>query len=519
MASSRKRQPAWHESLSDFLRRNPGLKSIDDPKKLEYYRSDLNADLPPLIRDLMLKSLPDLILQPVTEEHILSIFAFAREYKIPLTVRGAGTWGYGGAVPAFGGILIDLGLMDAISVHPESLQVTLGPGARFLSIGRELERSGLTLLSMPSGKGGTFAGWMSTGGMGFGTFRHGPVRKQLISLRAITPEGKILTLTAEDPEIEKFIATEGQMGIIVEATLRVGREPSRWYPYLIPFAATADAYTFVQRVSRHPALHPDDLVVYHGALLGALKGRENSKISVPDGDCVMAVFEDAEQAGLFEAYLQERGLPKGDEESARYLWDERFLPMSIKSIGPSLLAAEVTLPIDQVAAYHATIEEWGKRLGVKFYSTSHVIRDGQALFLPLITSDYRTTLFYVDLMLVPMLVRLAIQGFNGKPYGLGVWNTPFLNDLYSEKERKELVRYKKKVDPAGILNAGKFFGTQGRLGPLQKILFRPGLFNLELATMQWLLFRVFSFLPEAKLKRRVPISAEGLGGITNSVLS
>jgi glutamate synthase domain-containing protein 2/FAD/FMN-containing dehydrogenase/ferredoxin len=519
MASSGKRQPVWHQFLSDFLLRNPGLKSIEDPGKLEYYRSDLNADLPPLIRDLMLKSLPDLILQPVTEAHILSVFAFAREHKIPVTVRGAGTWGYGGAVPAFGGILIDLGLMDTISVDPESLQVTLGPGARFLSIGRELERSGLTLLSMPSGKGGTFAGWISTGGMGFGTFRHGTVRKQLISLRAITPDGKVLTLAAADPEIEKFLATEGQMGIIVEATLRVGRQPSRWYPYLIPFASTADAYAFVQCLSRHTALHPDDLVVYHRALLGALKGQENSKISVPDGDCVLAVFEDAEQAGLFEAFLREQRLPKGDEESARCLWDERFLPMSIKSIGPSLLAAEVTLPIDQVAAYNATIQEWGKRLGVKFYSTSHVIGEGQALFLPLIASDYRATLFYVDLVLIPMLVRLAIQGFKGKPYGLGVWNTPFLNDLYSEKERKELVRYKKKVDPLGILNAGKFFGTQGKLGPLQKILFRPGLFNLEMATMQWLLFRVFSFLPEAKLKRRIPISAEGLGGMTHDVLS
>ena len=50
--------------------------------------------------------------------------------------------------------------------------------------------------------------------------------------------------------------------------------------------------------------------------------------------------------------------------------------------------------------------------------TSIRLKSGQALFLPLIASDYRTTLFYVDLMLVPMLVRLAIQGFGGKPYGL-----------------------------------------------------------------------------------------------------
>jgi FAD/FMN-containing dehydrogenase len=99
----------WNKSLEAFLSRNPGLKMIDDPEKLEYYRNDLNVDLPPLIRDLMLKSLPDLILQPTTEEHLVEIFAFAREHKIPLTVRGAGTWGYGGAVPTRGGILIDLG--------------------------------------------------------------------------------------------------------------------------------------------------------------------------------------------------------------------------------------------------------------------------------------------------------------------------------------------------------------------------------------------------------------------------
>ena len=182
------------KSLEAFLQRNPGLKKIDDPEKLEYYRNDLNVDLPPLIRDLMLKSLPDLIFQPAAEEHLLEIFAFARDHKIPVTVRGAGTWGYGGAVPTRGGILIDLGFMDKIEINPAALQLTVGPGARFLDIHRELERHGLTLLSMTSGKGGTLAGWMATGGMGFGTFHHGTVREQLISLRVITPDGKVLDL-------------------------------------------------------------------------------------------------------------------------------------------------------------------------------------------------------------------------------------------------------------------------------------------------------------------------------------
>ena len=510
---------SWSKDLENFLHRNPGLRMIDDPEKLEYYRQDLNVDLPALIRDLMLKSLPDIIFQPAAEEHLLEIFAFAREHKIPVTVRGAGTWGYGGAVPTRGGILIDLSLMDKIEVNSEALQLTVGPGARFLDIHRELERHGLTLLSMTSGKGGTLAGWMATGGMGFGTFHHGTVREQLISLRVITPDGKVLDLKAEDPEITHFLSTEGQMGIIVKATLKVGHRPSQWFPFLLTFEKASHAYDWARKLSRHPSLKPHDLIIYHTELTRVLKEQSNGKMSIEDKNAVLVAFADEGQARGFRAYLNEHGIQIADEASANYLWEERFLPMSIKHLGPSLLATEVLLPLDQVAAYFEKINEWGKRLGVTFYPSSHLISQEQVLFLAMVASDHRKAVFYIDLMLVPMMVRLAVQFYQGKPYGLGIWNTPFLRDLYSKEELKELVRYKKKVDPAGILNPGKFFSVSGRLGPLQKILFQSHVFNLELSSTQWLLFKLFSVIPEKTLRQRIPVAPEGLEGIANDVLS
>ena len=507
------------KSLEVFLSRNPGLKMIDDPEKLEYYRNDLNVDLPPIIRDLMLKSLPDLVLQPTTEGHLLEIFALACDQKIPLTVRGAGTWGYGGAVPTRGGILVDLGLMDKIDINPGAFQLTVGPGARFLDIQRELERHGLTLLSMTSGKGGTLAGWMATGGMGFGTFSHGPVREQLISIRVITPEGKVRDLKAEDPEISNFLSTEGQMGIIVRATLKVGRRPSQWFPFLLPFQKPSTAYSFAQQLSRHPSLKPRDLIVYHTELVRVLKDQSNGKMSIEDKNVVLVAFADDGQARGFKAYLNEHGIQTADEASAHYLWEERFLPMSIKHLGPSLLATEVILPLDQVASYFEKVSEWGKRLGVTFYPSSHLINQEQVLFLAMITSDHRKAIFYVDLMLVPMMVRLAVQNYGGKPYGIGIWNSPFLRDLYSKEELKELVRYKKKVDPAGILNPGKFFSVSGRLGPLQKILFHSDIFNLELSSTQWLLFKLFSIIPEKTLRRRIPIAHQEMEGVSNDIFA
>jgi glycolate oxidase len=428
------KKPAWMNALKNLLKKSDLGKSMDQPDKLEYYRNDLNVDLPPVIRDLMLNSLPDLVLQPKTENHILEILAFAREYRVPLTLRGAGTWGYGGAVPTQGGILIDLGLMDTIEVNPEAMQLSVGPGARFLDIGRELDRHGLILLSLPSGKGGTLAGWISTGGMGFGTFHHGSIRKQLTSLRVALPDGTVKELKTDDPEIGNFLSTEGQMGILIKVTLKVGKRPSQWYPFIIPFQKTDEAYAFARKTASHPSIRPDDLVIYHSELVRVLKSQSDGGMASGDENLVLTVFSEEAEAKKFEVFLSENKILPGDGAVAKRLWDERFLPMSIKNQGPSLLATEVVLPIDQVASYHEKINEWGKRLGLTFYPTAHLIDPENVLFLALITTDHRKLVFYADLMLVPMMVRLAVQFYHGKPYGLGIWNTPFLKDLYSKEE-------------------------------------------------------------------------------------
>ena len=509
----------WRRYLDDFLQRHPDLKTIGDPEKLEYYRTDLNVDLPPLIRDLMLKSLPDLILQPLNEEHLQEIFAFARQHRVPLTLRGAGTWGYGGAVPTRGGILIDLGRMDTIEVDYENLRVTVGPGARFLDIEKELERYGLTLSTIASGKGGTLIGWMATGGMGIGTFHHGPVRNQVISIRVITPEGTLKDLSGQDPEIDYFLSTEGQMGVIVTATIQVSRRPVRWYPVAIPFEASMSAYSFAKEVASHSSLKPEDIVVYPLGFIQALGLSLDGTTEPSTGYLVLVAFSSEKEAQALESDLTKRHLTATNESFAQRLWEKRFLPMSIKQLGPSLLASEMILPVDRVASYIEKVNEWGKYLAVTLYPIGHLVNPNEVLFLAMLATDNRKNIFYLDLMLIPMMLRLAVQSYGGKPYGLGIWNTPFLKKLFPPHTLKQLVNYKKKVDPAGLLNSGKFFSTSGRWGAFQKHLFQEGLFDLGLSTSQWLMFRLLSFFPAEKLRLRTPIVPSRLDGIAKEVLS
>lgn len=510
---------ALSQSLADVFARFPGLVFLDDPDALAYYRQDLNADLPPLLRDLLLRSAPEGVLLPSREEEICAVLSLCQARRIPVTVRGAGTWGYGGAVPTQGGLLLDLGRMDEIAVDPGSGRVHVGPGARFADIDAALEVHGLRLLTTPSGKGGTLAGWIATGGCGLGTLRHGPVRRQILSLRVVLPTGAVREVEGSHPDLDLFVGTEGQMGIIVRAALRVGPRPSAWIPAVACFPDAAAAYAFAGDVASRTGLCPEDLAVYHPGLLHALRDGRGEAPLFPDGVAVFAVFSGSDEARRFAEFASRRGRVPDDPGLARMLWEERYLPMAVKRTGPSLLAAEVSLPVGEAAAFAATLDDWGTRLGVRFLPGAHLTSPTEVLFLALIAADSRETAFYVDLVLVPLLVRLAIQRHRGKPYGVGIWNTPFLRDLYPPAERKRLAAWKKRADPAAVLNGGKFFGPAGRLAGLQKALFQPDLFHLELATLQWLLLRLFSLLPPRLLRRRIVLAPADLAGLDDEIRS
>jgi len=106
------------------------------------------------------------------------------------------------------------------------------------------------------------------------------------------------------------------------------------------------------------------------------------------GMSFLTAFTEEEQANEFKAFLVEQGMTAAHEASANHLWSERFLPMSIKDLGPSLLAPRSSclwirclLPRE----YRSV----GKHVGVALYPAAHLINADQVLFLALMTSDNR----------------------------------------------------------------------------------------------------------------------------------
>jgi hypothetical protein len=152
---------------------------------------------------------PRLIARCAGVADVIDAVKFARESGLPLAVRGGGHNVAGNSV-CDDGIVIDLGLMNAIRVDPAARRVRAGGGATIGAVDRETQLFGLAVpLGVVTGTG--IAGLTLCGGHSWLTRKHGFACDNLISLDMVTADGRYLT-ASEDENAELFWAVRGGGG-------------------------------------------------------------------------------------------------------------------------------------------------------------------------------------------------------------------------------------------------------------------------------------------------------------------
>jgi len=156
MARLRKKDKKWLEERF-------GERANFNPTERVLYSHDIAA-MPSLFKPLIGNTIPDVVVQPQSEEELVELVRWAAERKIPVVPRGKGSSGYGGIIPTRKGIVIDLYHMkDVLSVEVESETVTVEPGITWEQLDRRLKPEGLTLCLYPTSYPSSSAGgWNST---------------------------------------------------------------------------------------------------------------------------------------------------------------------------------------------------------------------------------------------------------------------------------------------------------------------------------------------------------------------
>ena len=155
---------------------------------------------------------------------------------------------------------------------------------------------------------------------------------------------------------------------------------------------------------------------------------------------------------------------------------ERFRPQQNKRSGPGMLAAEITLPAGVVSQYLRSAYRLARRAGVELDPEVYYVSEGEALVIAGYLTDHRTAAFYLDLVLAPALLDLAVKRFGGKPYVLGRWQATFAADRFGPAGLERLKALKAGLDPQDLINRGVVLGMglHGPLGSLTERVYRPG---------------------------------------------
>lgn len=447
------------------------------------YSRDLAAVPTPIAR-MLLRTTPLLVLQPRHEEDVVGVLGFAAEKRLAVFPRGSGTAAFGGCVPTRNGIVVDFSpLARVLEVDAPRCLVRVQPGTRWAELIRQLEPHGLVPITTPTGLFSTIAGWISTGGFGLGSYAYGHLSRAVASLRVVRANGRIEVLEGSTQALRELCGTEGQLALITEVTLRVRPRPAFSAPALLSFDSLEEALALVGTLPQG-AEGPAHVVLFDRSRMATENALLQDRLPsvgplLPERDTLLLHFE--QNTALAE--LRDRSPALAAEldrhgKAAAYLWSERYFPLKEQRIGPSLLGAELLLPWERVATFVVEVEQLGGAFAAE--PAIEVIACDQArlcgLVIVSLPCDRSRALHYFSrLVLVQLLTQAGVRQ-GGHPYGIGIWNTPFVHSKYDHQALADLAKRKESVDPAGTLSPGKFFGLEGRFRGLATLPLRPRLF-------------------------------------------
>jgi alkyldihydroxyacetonephosphate synthase len=176
----------------------------------------------------------DFMVRPGSTAEVSEVVRIASDYRVPIVTRGGGSGTQGGTFAPYGGISLDLTrLTEIVEIDEESLIVTTQAGIDGPTLEAKLNEKGLTLAHYPGSYhlGATIGGFIAARGSGVVSTKYGKAENQVLQLEVVVAPGKtIKTLpvpshAAGSDLLQTFVGSEGTLGVITQASLRIDPLP------------------------------------------------------------------------------------------------------------------------------------------------------------------------------------------------------------------------------------------------------------------------------------------------------
>ena len=422
-------------------------------------------------------ALASVVARPHTADEVAEVLRIANEARVPVTAAGGRSGVCGASVPIHGGIVLDLtALSGIVDVDDTSLVLDVRAGTFGNLLEDELRSSfGKTLGHWPQSIDlSTVGGWLACRGAGQFSNRYGKIEDMVVGLDVVLADGRQLRTggvprQAVGPDLNQvFVGSEGTLGVITGARLRVHESPVETATAAWAFAAFDDALDFLRRVARR-GLMPAVLRLYDAteAERTYKTGERHLVLAYDEGDpaivsaAMRLVEEEAKGAEPMDPSLVDHWLEKRNDVAAlEALISRGFVVDTMEITG--LWADLPRIYRDTVAAISAV----PGTLAASAHQ-SHSYPEGGCLYFTFagkVEADERDA-YYRAAWDAGQRTVLANGGSLSHHHGIGLNRSRYVRDALGAAY-DVLVILKRGLDPHGVLNPGKLglpsaFGSGG----------------------------------------------------------
>ncbi len=420
-------------------------------------------------------SLPEVVVFAESREDVVAVMKFAQERKLPVTTRGAGVGYVGGCVPVAGGIALSVARMNkVVELSPEDGVVVTQPGVILKDLQEVVRESGWYYPPDPASlKECSIGGNLATNAGGPRCLKYGVTKNYVLGLEVVLADGRVLRVGGRCHKnktgfdlLHLFVGSEGMLGVITEATLRIIPHPERRAMLTATFPEFVDAAGAVQAVLNAGHL-PSALEITDEFTLKAARDYLGPE-ALPDGKAHLIVEIDG-RAGAVAGELRElRGVLEdcgassveefGDDEGCEAVWQlRRDFSYSLRATGLTKLNEDIVVPrskLVELASFAAGLQE---RTGIPVACFGHA-GDGN-IHTNLMVEDYDNPEIRerADGAL-DVLFRWVLEngGVITGEHGVGLAKKKWIGQALGEQGMAAHRALKMAFDPEGILNPGKF---------------------------------------------------------------
>lgn len=426
------------------------------------------------------EGLPEVVVLPGSTEEVSQVVKLASEARVPIVPRGMGSGLAAGSIPLnSGGMVVSLTRMNHIlEMDTENAIIRTEAGVITADLQAAVEKLGLFYPPDPSSiRHSTIGGNIACNAGGPRCLKYGVTGDYVLGLTVVLADGRILK-TGGKPIKDVtgydlnglFTGSEGTLGLITEALLRLVAKPRCAKTALAEFESLDDASRTVNAILMAgivPAslelMDQTAIVCIEEALhLGLNTEVEASLIIETDGADEQAVRSEIETCVRIckETGAQAVKMAQNEGERASLWKARRSMSPSLARKAPNKLGEDITVPRSAIPEVVQRLRAISAKHGLPIVIFGHA-GDGNlhpnVLFDKRVPEQWHTA----EQMVAEIFgASLAVGGTLSGEHGVGVLKRPYLERALGPISMDVQRHIKQALDPLNILNPGKIFAGQ-----------------------------------------------------------